>query len=86
MASYRVEWKNTALRELKQLDRQVLQRLVTAAEGIASDPPPVGARKLTGSDHTYRIRVGDYRIVYEIRDDDGLVEIVRVRHRRDAYR
>ena len=86
MASYRVEWKNTALRELKQLDRQVLQRLVTAAEGIASDPRPVGARKLTGSDHTYRIRVGDYRIVYEIRDDDGLVEIVRVRHRRDAYR
>ena len=86
MASYRVEWKNTALRELKQLDRQVLQRLVTAAEGIASDPRPVGARKLTGSDHTYRIRVGDYRIVYEISDDDGLVEIVRVRHRRDAYR
>ena len=86
MASYRVEWKNTALRELKQLDRQVLQRLVTAAEGIASDPRPVGARKLTGSDHTYRIRVGDYRIVYEISDDDGLVEIVRVRHRRDACR
>ena len=86
MASYRVEWKNTALRELKQLDRQVLQRLVTAAEGIASDPRPVGARKLTGSDHTYRNRVGDYRIVYEISDDDGLVEIVRVRHRRDAYR
>jgi mRNA interferase RelE/StbE len=86
VASYRVEWKNTALRELKQLDRQVLQRLVTAAEGIASDPRPVGARKLTGSDHTYRIRVGDYRIVYEISDDDGLVEIVRVRHRRDAYR
>jgi len=48
--------------------------------------PPNGSEKLTGSEHTYRIRIGDYRVIYEVLRSSGAVEIQRVRHRRDVYR
>jgi mRNA interferase RelE/StbE len=55
-------------------------------EGLADDPRPHGAKKLVGADRTYRIRVGDYRIVYEIGDEVLVVLVIRVAHRREAYR
>ena len=55
-------------------------------ESLADDPMPVGGKKLVGSDHTYRIRVGDYRIVYDIQNARLIVFVIRVRHRRDVYR
>lgn len=55
-------------------------------ESLADDPMPVGCKKLFGSDHTYRIRVGDYRIVYDIQNARLIVFVIRVRHRRDVYR
>jgi mRNA interferase RelE/StbE len=55
-------------------------------ESLESDPRPSGCKKLVGSEHTYRIRIGDYRVVYELRDDKLIVLDVRVRHRRDVYR
>ncbi|MGI9114002.1 MAG: type II toxin-antitoxin system RelE family toxin [Chthoniobacterales bacterium] len=53
---------------------------------LRDEPLPYGSEKLAGSDHTYRIRVGDYRVVYELLRSAGLVEIQRVRHRKDVYR
>jgi len=53
---------------------------------FADDPGPVGVRKITGTENTYRLRVGDYRIVYEIGDNVLTVFVVRVRHRKDVYR
>ena len=86
MGTYQIEWKSSALKELKRLDRQVVPRIFAAVEDLSSDPFPQGCRKLHGGDRTYRVRVGDYRIIYEVFGDRLVVEIVRVRHRRDVYR
>ena len=86
MASYRVEWRSSARRELRRLAPAAIPRIVEAVAGLAEDPRPNGCRRLSGSDNTYRVRVGTYRVVYELLDDLLLVQIVRVRHRRDAYR
>lgn len=86
MASYRIEWKSSAAKELKRLPRDIIPRVVDAVGRLASDPFPSGAAKLKGSQQTYRIRVGDYRVVYTVANDVLVIEIVRVRYRRDVYR
>nr|VFJ73064.1 MAG: mRNA interferase RelE/StbE [Candidatus Kentron sp. FW] len=86
MGTYRIEWKRSALRELKHLDRPAISRVITAIESLASNPLPTGIRKLQGSQRTYRLRVGIYRVIYELHESRLIVEIIRVRHRRDAYR
>ena len=84
MASYRVEWRSSAKRELKTIDKAAIPGIIEAVHALGTNPLPTGYRKLRGSDRTYRIRIGEYRIVYEIARD--YVVIVRVRHRQDAYR
>lgn len=86
MATYSIIWRNAAAKELRHLDRQDLTRIVEAAGALADDPRPAGCRKLQGSEHVYRIRIGSYRIVYEVDDESNEVIVARVRHRRDAYR
>lgn len=86
MASYRIEWKPSAAKELKRLPRDVIPRVVDAVGRLAADPFPSGVAKLKGSQQTYRLRVSDYRVVYSVANDVLIVEIVRVRHRRDVYR
>jgi mRNA interferase RelE/StbE len=86
MATYQIEWKKSALRELKRLDRKIIPRVISAVESLSTDPFPSGVRKLQGSDNTYRVRVGQYRIVYEIFQARIVIVILRVRHRKDAYR
>ena len=86
MASYRIEWKASAIRELRRLDRSVIPRIVEAVGRLAEVPFPQGCRKLKGSTDTYRIRVGNYRVVYEVAERCLVIEIVRVRHRKDVYR
>ncbi len=86
MAAYRIEWKPSALRELKRIDRQVTPRIIQAVERLADDPFTVGVRKLRTTQHTYRLRVGEYRVLYEVVEDGPAVVIVRVRHRGDVYR
>ena len=86
MATFQIEWKNSALRELKRLDRKIIPRVISAVESLSTDPFPSGVRKLQGSDNTYRVRVGQYHIVYEIFQAKIVIVIIRVRHRKDAYR
>ena len=86
MATYRIEWKPSALRELKRIDRKTIPRIVQAVESLAETPFPTGVRKLRGAEHTYRSRVGEYRVVYEVAEAVPSVVIVRVRHRSDLYR
>ena len=86
MATFQIEWKNSALRELTRLDRKIIPRVISAVESLSTDPFPSGVRKLQGSDNTYRVRVGQYRIVYEIFQAKIVIVIIRVRHRKDAYR
>ena len=86
MATFRIEWKPSALRELKRIDRQVTPRIIQAVERLAEDPFAVGVRKLRSAQHTYRLRVGEYRVLYEVVEGGPTVVIVRVRHRGDVYR
>jgi mRNA interferase RelE/StbE len=86
MASYRVELTRSAEKDLRQIDTSQIATIYGRLEGLAHDPRPHGVKKLSGADRTYRIRVGDYRVVYEIEDDLLLVLVIRVAHRRDVYR
>jgi mRNA interferase RelE/StbE len=86
MTSYRIDFRGSAERELHRIERQMVPRIVAAIEALADEPRPLGTRKLAGSEHTYRIRVGDYRVVYTINDSQRAISVERVRHRRDAYR
>jgi len=75
----------SATKELEGLPQQVLKRIANKIDGLATDPRPSGARKLRGADDLWRVRVGDYRIVYAVDDDAATVEIRVIRHRKDAY-
>jgi mRNA interferase RelE/StbE len=86
MAAYRIELRSSADRELSRLDRQALERVIRAIDALGEQPRGVGVRKLAGAEHTYRIRIGDYRVVYTIDDAHKVVTVERVRHRSDAYR
>jgi mRNA interferase RelE/StbE len=83
---YRVFLERAAEKDLHRLSSEVHNRVIIAIRGLASDPRPPGCRKLAGSKHDWRIRVGDYRVVYEIADAIRIVRVNRVRHRREVYR
>lgn len=83
---YDVLIERSAEKDLRRLSPPVHDRMIFAIRSLASDPRPPGCRKLTGSKSDWRIRVGDYRIVYEISDAIRVIRINRVRHRRDVYR
>ncbi len=86
MASYTIEWKRSAVKELKQLPQNAIARIVKAVEQLAQDPYPAGVKKLIGSERTYRLRVGMYRVVYTIEADVLVITVIRVGHRKDVYR
>lgn len=83
---YRVFLERAAEKQLKQLSAKVHNRVIAAIKELAEKPRPTGCRKLTGSENDWRIRVGDYRVVYEIDDTTQEVRVNRVRHRREVYR
>ena len=85
MASYRLRIKPSAAKELEALPAKDRKRLVTRVQGLASDPRPPGAEKLSGAEK-YRVRQGDYRVLYSIDDAKKVLVIVKFGHRRDVYR
>lgn len=84
MSGYRIELRPAAVRALRKLDPQVRHRLQGAIALLAQDPRPPAARALQGRPG-FRIRVGDYRIVYTVADDALLVVVVALGHRREVY-
>ncbi len=83
---YRVRLTSTAEKERKQLPVPLRSRIDSVIEGLKTNPRPPGVAKLSGSDNDWRIRVGDYRIVYEIDDSAKVVTVWRIAHRREVYR
>lgn len=81
---YRVLLERAAEKVLGRLPLQMHERVITAIQALASDPRPPGCRKLAGSKNDWRIRVGDYRVIYEIADKIRVVRVNRVRHRRET--
>jgi len=83
---YELVIKPSAEKALDRFPKAVRQRLVVAMRELRNEARPLGAVKLQGEEDTYRLRVGNYRIVYEIHDDVLLILVLRVAHRKDAYR
>ena len=83
---YRVLLERAAEKDLSRLSSEIHDRVIGAIQSLAQNPRPPGCRKLTGSKSDWRIRVGDYRVVYEIADAVRIVRVNRVRHRREVYR
>lgn len=85
MAKYKIEFKASAVRELRAFQRQDLQRLMQVIGALADDPRPPGSKKLC-DDEKYRVRCGNFRILYAVHDDILIIFIVKVAHRKDVYR
>ena len=73
-------------RDLKDLSQAVYDRIVSHLKALSQNPRPSGCKKITGSRSDWRIRIGDYRVIYEIDDRAKVVKVMRIRHRREAYR
>jgi mRNA interferase RelE/StbE len=87
VARYRVLIKSSAAKEIEAVDQKKdRQRIVAKIQALADDPRPAGCEKLSGEQDRYRVRVGRYRVIYSIGDDELLVVVVRVGHRKDIYR
>lgn len=83
--TYQVEMSRKAQRELGKLPRKDQERIKSAIDALAADPRPNGSIKMSGEEHSHRIRVGVYRVIYEIFDAVLIVEVVRVGHRQGVY-
>ena len=86
MAEYAVSFRRSAEKDLRRLDASVQQRVLRAVEALAVTPRPPGCKMLHGAEDTYRIRVGDWRVVFVVDDNLRHVAIERIRHRSDVYR
>ena len=86
VAEYAVVFARSARRELERMQAQLARRIFAHIEALASNPRPPGCVKLQGGDDLWRIRVGEYRVIYSIDDSGLIVDINSVRHRSDAYR
>ena len=87
MAGYRLLIKPSAGKEIEALgQKKDRQRIVNRIAALASDPPPAGCEKLIGIEGRYRVRQGQFRIVYAVDDTNRTVEVVKVGHRREFYR
>ncbi len=87
MAAYKIRIKKSAAKELEAVgairDRR---RIVARIEALANDPRPFGNERLTGYEHRFRLRQGNYRVIYAVDDDVRSIEIVKIGHRREVYR
>lgn len=83
---YTVLYHPKALKELTKLDKPVARRIVKAVDGLRFEPRPAGARPLAGQPGLWRIRVGDYRVVYAVKDAEPVVLALRIAHRSGVYR
>ncbi|MCL5031563.1 MAG: type II toxin-antitoxin system RelE/ParE family toxin [Bacteroidetes bacterium] len=86
MAYYKILWKKSAAKELKNIDKQIIPKIISTVESLSKNPFPLGVKKLSGAEFNYRIRVGDYRIIYSFYKKELTIEIIRVGHRRDVYK
>ena len=83
--SYEIRFKKSALKEFEKLTLNIQRSLANDIAQLADNPRPNGCKKLKGTTNAWRIRNGDYRIVYTIEDHVLMIEIIKVGHRRDVY-
>lgn len=86
MSMFRIDLTRRAAKSLDAIDKPQRRRLLVLIDGLATDPRPLGRVKLTGRENRWRVRAGNYRVVYEVHDDRLLVLVVDVGHRSEIYR
>ena len=86
MASYEIYFKPSVDKDLRALPKSVIVRVIERIEDLAEEPFPHGMTKLAGAERLYRLRVGDYCIVYEVDTPSRVITIHYIRHRREVYR
>lgn len=86
MASYSIRWKQSAQKELKRLEQRMIPRIIAAVEALADKPQPSGSKRLQGAEHLWRIRIGDYRVIYSVNSGMLTIEVIKVRHRQSVYK
>lgn len=84
MAEYKIFFKRSAVKDLDPIPKKDLQRIIKRIESLKANPRPPGCEKLSGQER-YRIRQGNYRMVYSIQDDELTVSIVKIGHRPEVY-
>lgn len=85
MAKYRLIFKKSVTKDLRAIPQNDMARILQRIEALADDPRPAGCEKLSGQER-FRLRQGVYRMIYEIQDEDLVIVVVKVGHRRDVYR
>ena len=85
MSRYSIEFLKTARKELAKLPRQIQQRIAAKIDSLVLDPYPPDSKKLKNGAGRFRVRVGDYRIIYRLEDDRCVVLVIKIGHRRDIY-
>jgi mRNA interferase RelE/StbE len=84
---YSISINPSALKELGKLPKVIAKKAEKAIDALSEEPRPIGVKKLKGTDeHLYRIRIGDYRIIYSIEDEIKIVDVLKVGHRKEIYR
>lgn len=83
---FEVFLERTAEKDLNRLPSNIFNRIITTIKNLKKNPRPHGCKKLVGTKNGWRIRVGDYRVIYEIDDVVKIVRVMKVRHRREVYR
>ena len=87
MDYYEIKWKRSAEKDIRKLKNvRIIRRIVETIESLIQNPYPVGCRKLRGTERLYRIRVGNFRIIYEVDHESKNIFIHYIRHRKDAYK
>lgn len=85
MAKFTILFARSARKELENLPAAQIEKILSAIEKLSTDPYPFGCKKLKGERHLWRIRIGDYRIIYSVIAAQLVVDIIRIRHRKEVY-
>jgi len=86
MGLFKIEVKGSTEHDLKKIDKQYIPRIVETIESLAENPFPVQSKKLKDSELSYRLRVGDYRVIYQVDHVNKSITIYHIRHRKDVYK
>lgn len=86
MESYKIKWKSSAKKELKKIPKNNLLTILDEIEKLTSNPFPANYKKIQGVENIYRLKVNNYRVIYKLENDELIIEVIRVRHRKDVYR
>ena len=84
--SFDIQWKASAKKELRKIDKTEIPKILKEIELLENNPYPTNHKKILGTEHIFRIKIGNYRVIYSVENQKLVIEIIRVRHRKEAYR